>query len=85
MAQIDPAAQAKALKKAAVGLVLAGLIVGIGLPVTFTVLKIEVAMTPLAVDAVWLVPLAFMIFDFVMARSFWRRAMALERSAQGPL
>jgi Na+-driven multidrug efflux pump len=77
----DPVAQAKGLKNAAVGLVLAGLIIGVGLPVTFVVLGIQVVMTPWGFDAIWLVPLAMMVFDFVMARLFWRRAINLERSA----
>jgi hypothetical protein len=54
--------------------------VGVGLPVLFIVFGIEVAMTPLGFDAVWLAPLALMIFDFVLARIFWRRAIMLERS-----
>jgi Na+-driven multidrug efflux pump len=81
--QPDPAAQAKALKSAAVYTGLGGLIVGVGVPVTFVVLGIQVFMTPWGFDAIWLVPLAFMVFDFIMARVFWRRAAALERSAQG--
>jgi uncharacterized membrane protein YjfL (UPF0719 family) len=79
----DPVAQAKGLKTAAVSLAVAGLIIGVGLPVTLAVMGIQVAMTPWGVDAIWLVPLAMMIFDFVVARSFWRRAIGLERSAQG--
>jgi hypothetical protein len=81
--QPDPVAQAKALKTAAVCIVLGGLIVGVGMPVTFVVLGIQVFMTPWGFDAIWLPPLAFMVFDFIMARVFWRRAAALERSAQG--
>ena len=30
-------------------------------------------------DVLWLVALAIMIFDFGLARMFWRRAMALEQ------
>jgi hypothetical protein len=77
----DPVAQAKALKTAAVSLVLAGLLVGIGLPVTLMMIDVHVAMTPLGIDIFWLLPLALMVFDFFVARSFWRRAIALERSA----
>jgi Na+-driven multidrug efflux pump len=79
----DPVAQAKGLKTAAVCMLLGGLVTGVGLPVTFVVLGIRVFMTPWGFDAIWLVPVAFMVFDFIMARVFWRRATALERSAQG--
>jgi hypothetical protein len=80
----DPVAQAKALKTVAVSLVLAGLLVGIGLPVTLMTLDVHVAMTPLGFDIFWTLPLALMVVDFFMARSFWRRAMRLERSALQP-
>ena len=79
--QTDAVAQAKTLKFVAMNMVVAGLIVGVGLPVLFVMFGIEVAMTPLGFDAVWLAPLAIMIFDFVLARIFWRRATTLERSA----
>jgi hypothetical protein len=79
--QTDPVAQAKGFKILAMSMVLGGLIIGVGLPVLFVVMGIEVAMTPLGVDAAWLAPLAIMIFDFVLARLFWRRAMTLEQSA----
>jgi hypothetical protein len=79
MVVIDPVAQAKALKRLAMVMVLAGLIIGVGLPVLFLVFEIQAAMTIWGIDAVWLVAWATMIFDFVMARSFWRRAMALEQ------
>jgi hypothetical protein len=78
---IDPVAQVKALKTAAVSLVLAGLLVGIGLPVTLMTFDVHVAMTPLGFDVFWILPLALMAIDFFVARSFWRRAMTLERSA----
>jgi hypothetical protein len=77
----DPVTQAKGLKTAAVSLVLAGLLVGIGLPVTLIIFEVNVAMTPLGFDIFWLLPLAMMVFDFFVARSFWRRAITLERSA----
>ena len=77
--QADPVAQAKALKFLAKNMVFAGLLVGIGMPVLFVVLGIQVEMTSWSVDVVWLVLWAVMIFDFVLARVFWRRAMALER------
>jgi hypothetical protein len=79
--QTDPVAQAQRLKLLAMNMVLAGLMVGIGLPVLFLVFGIEVAMTSWGFDAVWLAPLAVMIFDFVLARILWRRAIALEAAA----
>jgi Na+-driven multidrug efflux pump len=78
--QTDPVAQAKGLRTIAITMVLAGLLVGVALPVHFLVLGIQVAMTPWGFDAVWLVLLTFMILDFVLARMFWRRATTLERS-----
>ena len=83
MQSADPASQAKGLKTAVVGLVSGGLIIGVGLPMTLAMLGIQVFMTPWGFDVVWLVSLATMVFDFVVARSFWLRATALERSAQG--
>jgi len=79
MPDIDPVTQVKALKRLAVIMVFAGLMIGIGLPALFIVFTIEPALTLWGVDAVWLVALATMIFDFVMARNFWRRAMVLEQ------
>ncbi len=83
MPPIDPVTQAKGLKIAALSLVFAGLIIGIALPVFLAVFEIRVAMTSWGFDAIWLVPLAMMVLDFILARSFWRRAILLERSAQG--
>ena len=84
MPQTDPVAQAKTLKFLAMNMVVAGLIVGIGMPVLFVVLGVQIEMTPWGFDVIWLVFLAIMIFDFVLARTFWRRAMALEQGgAQG--
>ena len=80
---IDPVAQAKGLKTAAVSLVVAGLLIGVGVPVTLILFDVQDAMTPLGFKIFWLVSLAMMVVDFVVARSFWRRAIALERSAQG--
>jgi hypothetical protein len=79
MADIGPVAQVKALKRLAVIIVFAGLMIGIGLPALLIAFAIEPALTLWGVDAVWLVALATMIFDFVMAWNFWRRAMALEQ------
>jgi Na+-driven multidrug efflux pump len=81
MPDIDPVAQAKALKRLAMIMVLTGLMIGIGLPVLFMVFEIQAAVTLWGVDALWLAALATMIFDFVLARTFWRRAIALEQSA----
>jgi len=81
--QTDPVAQAKGFKILAMSMVLGGLTVGIGLPVLFILFGIQVAMTPWGFDAAWLAPVAFMILDFVLARVFWRRAIALERAEQG--
>jgi Na+-driven multidrug efflux pump len=79
MPDIDPVTQAKALKRLAVIMVFAGLTIGIGLPALFIAFAIEPALTLWGVDAVWLLALATMIFDFVMAWNFWRRAMVLEQ------
>jgi hypothetical protein len=81
MPDTDSVAQAKTLKFLAKNMVVAGLIVGVGMPVLFMVFGIEVAMTSWGFDAMWLALLAIMIFDFVLARMFWRRAIALEQSA----
>jgi hypothetical protein len=81
MPQTDPAAQARTLRFLARNMVFAGLIVGVGMPVLFMVLGIQIEMTPWGFDVIWLVFLAIMIFDFVLARVFWRRAMALEQGA----
>ena len=79
----DPVAQVKALKTAAVSLVLAGLLVGVGLPVVLAVFEIQIAMAPLGFDIFWLAPLALMVVDFVLARRFWRRAILIKSSADG--
>ena len=76
-----PVALAKRLRFLAMNMVVAGLIVGVGLPVLFLLLRIEVVPTSLGIDAVWLVAFAIMIFDFALARVFWRRANAVERGA----
>jgi hypothetical protein len=81
--QTELVAQAKGLKILAMSMVLGGLIIGVGLPALFIAFEIEVAMTSWGFDAAWLAPLAIMILDFVLARFFWLRAKALERSNQG--
>jgi hypothetical protein len=40
---------------------------------------VQTAITLWGFDVLWLVALAIMIFDFGLARMFWRRAMALEQ------
>ena len=79
MPDIDPATQAKALKRLAVIMVVTGLMIGIGLPVLFMAFEIEAALTLWGIDVLFLAALALMIFDLVMARTFWRRAIALEQ------
>ncbi|MBY0321617.1 MAG: hypothetical protein K2X72_23040 [Reyranella sp.] len=79
MAPADPAAQATALRFLAKNMLFAGLIVGVGMPVLFVVLGVQVDMTSWGVDVVWLVLWAIMIFDFILAWVFWRRAKALEQ------
>ena len=76
-AQSDPAAQAKGLRTIAATLVVAGLLVGLGIPVFFLKSGIEAYMTPWGFDAIWLVGLLIMVIDFALARMLWRRAKAL--------
>ena len=78
----DPVAQAKGCKIAAVSLAVAGLLIGVGLPVALILDKPTDAMTPLGFeDFFWLVSLVMMVVDFAVAWWFWRRAIGLERSA----
>ena len=79
MPAIAPAEQAKALKRLAMIMVLTGLMIGVGLPVLFMAFQIQAVMTLWGFDVLWLAALAIMIFDFGLARMFWRRAMALEQ------
>jgi hypothetical protein len=67
------------LKRLAMIMVVTGLMIGVGLPVILVVFEIPAALTLWGFDAVWLVALAVMVFDFVLARTFWRRAIALEQ------
>ncbi len=80
---LDPATQVRGLKIAAAALVVAGLVVGIGLPALFTAFHIEVAMMSWGFDAIWFVMLAMMLVDFGMAWYLWRRATAIDRALQG--
>ena len=79
MPDIAPSEQAKALKRLAMILVFTGLMIGVGLPVLFMAFGIQSAMTLWGFDVLWLAALAIMVFDFGLARMFWRRAMALEQ------
>ena len=79
MTDIAPAEQAKALRRLAMIMVLTGLMIGVGLPVLFMVFEVQAVMTLWGFDILWLAALAIMIFDFGLARMFWRRAMALEQ------
>jgi hypothetical protein len=80
MPDIAPAEQPKALRRLAVILVFTGLMIGVGLPVLFIAFEIQAVMTLWGFDVLWLAALAIMIFDFGLARMFWRRAIALEQS-----
>ena len=80
MPDIAPSEQAKALKRLAMIMLFTGLMIGVGLPVLFMAFEVQAVMTLWGFDVLWLVALAIMIFDFGLARMFWRRAMALEQS-----
>jgi polyferredoxin len=80
MPDIAPSEQAKALKRLAMIMLFTGLMIGVGLPVLFMAFEVQAVMTLWSFDVLWLVALAIMIFDFGLARMFWRRAMALEQS-----
>ena len=79
MPDIAPSEQAKALKRLAMIMVFTGLMIGVGLPVLFMAFDVQTAITLWGFDVLWLVALAIMIFDFGLARMFWRRAVALEQ------
>jgi uncharacterized membrane protein (DUF485 family) len=79
----DPATQVKNLKIVAGSMVLAGLLVGIAVPVLFLEQGIEAYMTPWGFDIIWIIGLGMMAVDFVLAWMFWRRADALDRTNQG--
>jgi Na+-driven multidrug efflux pump len=59
------------------------MLIGVGLPLLFFNLQIEAYMTPWGFDIYWLICLAMMAIDFVLAWFFWRRADAIDRAAQG--
>jgi hypothetical protein len=79
MPDIAPSEQAKALKRLAVIMVVSGLMIGVGLPVLFMAFGIQTEMALWGFDVLWLAALAIMLFDFGLARRFWRRAMTLEQ------
>jgi len=80
MPDIAPIEQAKAFKRLAMIMAFTGLMIGVGLPVLFMAFEIQAVMTLWGFDILWLAALAIMIFDFGLARMFWRRAIALEQS-----
>ena len=80
---IDPTAQAKGFKTVAVILALAGLLIGVGVPVTLIIFDVSGRNDTIGLQDFWLVSLVMMVVDFAVARWFWRRAIVLERSAQG--
>ena len=80
MPDIAPSEQAKALKRLAMIMLFTGLMIGVGLPLLFMAFEVQAVMTLWGFDVLWLVALAIMIFDFGLARMFWRRAIALEQS-----
>ena len=82
-AQLDPATQVKGFKTIALSMVVGGTLIGIGVPLLFLNLQIEAYMTPWGFDIYWLICLAMMAVDFVLAWFFWRRASALERKQMG--
>jgi len=82
-AEIDPASQIKGFKIMAQSMVVGGVLIGIGMPLLFANLGIETYMTAWGFDVIWLVCLAMMVVDFVLARMFWRRAGVLERKQMG--
>jgi hypothetical protein len=82
-AQVDPATQLKGFRTLVAILVLAGLTVGLGMPVLFIALGIEAFMTPWGFDGIWFFGLFVMVVDFVLAWTFWRRASALDRRLMG--
>ena len=80
MPDIAPSEQAKALKRLAMIMLFTGLMIGVGLPVLFMAFEVQAVMTLWGFDILWLAAVAIMIFDFGLARMFWRRAIALEQS-----
>jgi len=82
-AALDPASQIQGLRFLAGSMVATGLLIGFGLPLMFASLGIETYMTPWGFDVIWLICLAMMIVDFVLAWMFRRRADALDREIQG--
>ena len=79
----DPVTQVKNLKILTGSLVVAGLLIGGVVPVLLQVQGLDVYTTPWGFDIMWLVGLAAMVADFVMAWMFWRQANAIDRANQG--
>jgi len=82
-AQVDPAAQIKGFRIMALSMAVGGLLIGIGLPLLFLDLQIEAYMTPWGFDVYWVICLAMMAVDFVLAWFLWCRASALDRQEMG--
>jgi Na+-driven multidrug efflux pump len=82
-AQLDPAPQAKGFRIMALSMVVGGVLIGVGMPLLFLNLQIEAYMTPWGFDIYWVICLAMMAIDFVLAWFFWRRADAAERTLMG--
>jgi hypothetical protein len=78
-AAVDPASQIKGLRFLAGSMVVTGLLIGFGMPLLFASLGIQAYMTLWGFDVIWLICLAMMIADFVLAWMFRRRADALDR------
>ncbi len=66
------------LRLTAIMLAMGGLMIGIGLPVLFTILKIRTTEIVPGVDLMLVLLPAIGIVDLAMARFFWRRAAATD-------
>lgn len=77
--QPTPASQVKGLRLVSRILVVAGLVVGVGLPLLLSSMKISIGGTPLGFDIAWLLGVVIMLSDFGLAYFLSRRAAAIER------
>jgi hypothetical protein len=82
-APIDPAVQARGFKTVAAALAVGGLMIGIVMPAFLAWRGVYFFPMSSGFDAFWFGTLAIMAADFVIAGTFWRRAAALDRAAQG--
>ncbi len=78
--QPTPAQQVKGLRVVARAMVMSGVLIGVGIPALFSIMKIDVVPTSSGFDLIWLVFAGLMIMDFVLAWWFARRASAIEQS-----